>query len=88
MVGRADGKGKSGTPTLLQPNQPGSFLSYTEAPFKILFDQRALRFTKCLKIADYFSNDETAVQRGEERCWYCTVLAGTPGVLLSTHTLV
>ena len=88
MVGRVDGKGKSGTPALLQPNQPGSFLSYPEVPFKILFDQRALRFTKCLKIADCFSNDQTAVQRGGETCWHRAALAGTPGVSLSTHTLV
>lgn len=44
-------------------------LSYSEAPFKISFDQRALCFTKRLKVAHYFSNDQTEVQSGGERAW-------------------
>lgn len=62
LFGKEKSKWKSGTPTL--------------ASSKILFDQRVLCFTKCLGIADYFSNGQTAMQRGEESAWRGQALLG------------
>ena len=76
MDGRGKSRWKSVTPALPQANPLDVYLSYTEPPFKILFDQRVLCFTKCLKIADYFSNARPPC-RGEDTCLelYSSVLA-------------